>query len=89
MSRYDYECKTHGMFEATQSIKDPPLESCPKCVEENILEHHCKSCNSILKDELKCCESKDIELRHPKPKRLISLSSFSLKGGGWADSGYK
>ena len=22
------------------------------------------------------------------PKRLISLSSFSLKGGGWSDTGY-
>jgi putative FmdB family regulatory protein len=22
------------------------------------------------------------------PKKLISLSAFALKGGGWADSGY-
>ena len=32
MPLYEYECSSqHGVFEVTQSIKDPPLETCPEC----------------------------------------------------------
>ena len=34
------------------------------------------------------CEEEHIENPIP-PKRLISKTSFTLKGGGWASSGYK
>jgi putative FmdB family regulatory protein len=32
MPTYEYECKSCGkIFEAFQSMSDPPLESCPSC----------------------------------------------------------
>lgn len=62
MSTFEYACEIHGEFEAIQKIGDPPLENCPKCVEE--------------------------KKESGPPKRLISLSSFSLKGGGWAADKY-
>jgi putative FmdB family regulatory protein len=61
-----------------------------------IYEYACEQCEKqfeatqkITDDPLEECplcreEGKD----SPKPKRLISLSAFSLKGGGWASSGY-
>jgi len=33
---YEYECEVHNIFEYQQSIKDPPLEECPKCKEEGL-----------------------------------------------------
>lgn len=35
------------------------------------------------------CGEDQISYSRPQPKRLISLSSFALKGGGWAKEGYK
>lgn len=31
MATYDYRCPKCGVFEVEQSIKDNPLEKCPKC----------------------------------------------------------
>jgi len=31
MPTYNYRCKTCGDFEYSQSIKDNPLTTCPKC----------------------------------------------------------
>lgn len=116
MPTYNYFCKVHKEFEAQQSIKDPALEACPKCVNEKLVEHHCKACDtswpledrkltfnetvdlfdnniepSGLWDSTICinCNSSEVETCHPKPKRLISLGNFILKGGGWASEGYK
>jgi putative FmdB family regulatory protein len=54
---YEYKCEEcEYEFEEFQSIKEPPVESCPKC--------------------------------KGKVKKVISMTSFSLKGDGWAKSGY-
>lgn len=43
-----------------------------------------------IKTELEECPiCKKKKLPNHKPKRLISLSSFILKGGGWGSEGYK
>lgn len=63
MSWYDYKCIRCGVFEVQHSIKDPPLQECPKCKKDGV--------------------------QSPPPKRLISLSSFHLKGESWAKNGYK
>lgn len=63
MPTYAYHCDFHKEFEVQQSIKDPPLQECPKCKENGV--------------------------KSNPPKRLISLSSFHLKGGGWAKDNYK
>lgn len=105
MPVYLYNCKIHGEFEEQQSIKDPPLEACPKCVSAGIVEYYCPTCDlttgysTEAKDifdvipnpaHTKCgvCDIQS-ETRFPKPKKLISLSSFQLRGGGWASEGYK
>lgn len=45
---------------------------------------------SIKDPPLKKCPQCEKEgLKNPPPKRLISLSNFVLKGGGWASEGYK
>ncbi len=31
MPRYDYQCKTCGVFELFQSMNDAPLKKCPTC----------------------------------------------------------
>jgi len=101
---YEYKCDIHGVFETQQSVKDEPLDRCPKCVEEGLVEYHCEHCNSTvgIPDELEIdhiyhmdrnniiCKGCGAELapQWRKPKKLISLSSFSLRGGGWASSGY-
>lgn len=36
MPVYEYSCTIHGVFEHQQSIKDPPLEECPTCKEQNM-----------------------------------------------------
>jgi predicted nucleic acid-binding Zn ribbon protein len=104
MPIYSYSCQFHKEFEVQQSIKDDPLEECPLCIKEGRLEYHCKKCNNIWTicddtyKEIKpidspniCrgCFSEDTISSVPKPKRLISLSSFILKGGGWSSEGYK
>ena len=33
---YEYECKICGVFEYSQSLKDPPLEECPTCKEKGM-----------------------------------------------------
>ena len=35
MALYEYECKTHGVFEATHSI-NTKLEKCPQCEAEGV-----------------------------------------------------
>lgn len=98
MPYYDYKCNIHGVFEVQQSIKSDPLHECPKCKQEGIFEYHCKSCdNSWIFSEksevsiVNCfdCKDQNVEKRSLKPTRLISLGSFVLKGGGWANTGYK
>jgi len=55
---YEYHCKFCGHeFETVQSIKDNPLEKCPRC-----------NSNTL--------------------QRLISVSTFVLKGEGWAADNY-
>lgn len=91
---YEYLCKIHGVFEVQQSMKELPLENCSKCLQEENIEYHCKDCDSSWisnideKNKLCECASTNLEKRSPKPKKLISLSSFTLKGGGWASTGY-
>ncbi len=55
-----------------------------------IYEYECQSCNeelevcqSLSEDPLSICPSCDGEL-----KKIISMSSFQLKGGGWFADGY-
>lgn len=48
---------------------------------------HTQSMNSPALEKCPKCEEEG--LTSEKPKRLISLSSFSLVGGGWANEGYK
>jgi|ERR1700722_10250524 len=99
MPIYSYHCPIHKEFEVQQSIKDSPLDCCPECVksDENKIEYHCKKCNDRWKVPgidgenicATCGDSEHTELVFPKPSKLISLSSFVLKGGGWASEGYK
>jgi putative FmdB family regulatory protein len=43
-----------------------------------------------IKTELQECPlCKKANLPNHKPERLISLSTFILKGGGWSSEGYK
>lgn len=55
-----------------------------------IYEYHCQECKQIFEEWQKDYEERDI----PCPvcggnaKRIISSSSFVLKGGGWYASGY-
>lgn len=102
MPTYAYSCAVHGEFETQQSIKAEPLKECPQCVSEKVFELHCDHCDFSWRPNAsieiydmeqtaycKGCNKPTISLRHPIPKKLISLSSFSLKGGGWAKEGYK
>ncbi|NBW06436.1 MAG: zinc ribbon domain-containing protein [Caulobacteraceae bacterium] len=58
MPTYEYKCETcSAIWDEIQSIKDDPIEVCPKC-------------------------------RFSSAKRLISGTSFVLKGGGWASDLY-
>ena len=58
MPTYEYRCRScEYHFERDQSIKDPPIKTCPKC-------------------------------KKRKVERLISGSSFILKGGGWYADAY-
>lgn len=98
MPVYDYRCDVHGVFEVQQSIKDPPLDRCPQCVKEGRSEYYCETCKVIHGalpewteggESVECNVCGNKLIPWPKPKKLISLSSFVLKGGGWANEGYK
>ncbi len=61
-----------------------------------IYEYFCGQCGKEFEVSQKITDEPLTECPHcreagndsPPPKKLISLSAFSLKGGGWADSGY-
>lgn len=102
MPSYEYQCKIHGEFEAFQSIADEPLKECPQCATEGRLEYECRDCHAtinvpnpagatiIVPAKCSTCPSEDLdEPRIVRPKKLISLSSFQLVGGGWAKDNYK
>ena len=94
MPTYTYFCKVHKEFEIQQSIKDLPLKECPACKEEGIVQYTCNFCKSSwisnidVKLSCKTCGSGDVTHNYVIPKKLISLSSFILVGGGWAKQGY-
>lgn len=57
-----------------------------------IYEHKCKRCGHTFDVMVSMSErSRDVpcpECKAPETKRLISATSFSLKGGGWYKDGY-
>ena len=96
MPLFEYSCDFHKIFEIVQSIKDSPLEACPQCKEEGRVYYYCDKCDAIYDrvslpiENIKCTNCfKDLEPLWHKPKKLISLGSFHLKGGGWGSEGYK
>lgn len=54
---------------------------CPKCNTE--FERLVKHCD---RDAPQPCSNEDCD--ETQTKKLVSRSSFMLKGGGWADDGY-
>jgi putative FmdB family regulatory protein len=59
-------------------------------------DYECKKCGVFevqqsIKDPplTECPKCKKKGKKSSPPKRLISLSSFQLKGGGWSSEGYK
>ena len=55
-----------------------------------IYEYNCQDCKQIFEDWQKDYEERDIPcpVCNGKASRLISSTSFVLKGGGWYASGY-
>ena len=59
-----------------------------------LFEYRCPKCNTEFERLLKHSERDDAQAcpneacDEKQAKKLISRSSFSLKGGGWADDGY-
>ncbi|WP_419785510.1 FmdB family zinc ribbon protein [Pseudodesulfovibrio sp.] len=55
-----------------------------------IYEYQCEDCQAVFEDWQSGFEEKEQECPHcgGKSKRLISHSSFHLKGGGWFADGY-
>ena len=55
-----------------------------------IYEYQCCSCNSVFEEWQTSFEEKDVKCPEcgGESKRLISHSSFHLKGGGWYADGY-
>jgi hypothetical protein len=103
MPTYTYYCNVHKEFEIEQSIKDDLLEKCPLCINDGYVEYNCKTCdnrwsinNNSYKDAksldktstCRACFSENTEQIFTKPVRLISKSSFILRGGGWASENY-
>lgn len=95
MPSYEYQCPVHGTFEEFQSITAPPLEECPQCTKEGRQQWECKTCHALVftpKDvEPSACAAcaGSFELpKQVKPKKLISLTSFTLVGSGWAKDNY-
>ena len=74
MPKYDYECEDGHVFEYWQGIKEEPLERCPVHDGAGAIPPP----DSILVDE--CCNA--------PVRRLISNTSFVLKGKGWYKDGY-
>ena len=74
MPVYDYECEEGHTFEYWQGIKDKPLARCP------------------VHDAAGGVLPPDSEVWHERckapVKRLISSTSFVLKGKGWYKDGY-
>lgn len=62
----------------------------------SIFEYFCSQCGQEFEWEQKisdpplseCPKCREVGKDSDPPKKLISLSAFSLKGGGWANSGY-
>ena len=57
-----------------------------------IYEYECGGCGHLWEEEQKMNDlpiSKCPKCKKNKSKRLISDTSFVLKGGGWAKEGYK
>ena len=56
-----------------------------------IYEYRCKKCDHSFEKLMRHNERDDTQLCpkcENKTKRIVSKSSFSLKGGGWASDGY-
>ncbi|MDD3313137.1 zinc ribbon domain-containing protein [Pseudodesulfovibrio sp.] len=55
-----------------------------------IYEYQCKECQAVFEDWQSGFEEKEVDCPRcgGKSKRLISHSSFHLKGGGWFADGY-
>ena len=53
--------------------------------------YYCEKCNEIY-ENLRTVKQRDIKLVCPKCNercdRILDMSSFQLKGGGWAKDGY-
>ena len=80
MPIYEYECTRCGhQFEKTVSLANPPKEVlCPAPYERTV------AINSLTGEPL----SEVSNTCDGQCKRLISRTSFILKGGGWAKDGY-
>jgi len=79
MPTYDFKCRVCGYeFEKTQGMNDPN-PTCPKGV------YGLKAKTEDPRE--KALESFDTPCGGPTDK-LITHSSFVLKGGGWASDGY-
>jgi predicted nucleic acid-binding Zn ribbon protein len=76
MPTYEYECDEGHVFEGIQGIKDKPLIKCTVKICE------CKpgECDNGTDGPPITCNA--------PCKRLISSTSFVLKGSGWAKDGY-
>lgn len=69
-----------GMVASTGGAAMPLFEyRCPKCKHQ--LE---KLVSGKDRDKLPRCP----KCKEPEMQKLVSRSSFALKGGGWADDGY-
>lgn len=55
-----------------------------------IYEYQCQECQSVFEDWQSGFEDREMECPHcgGRSQRLISHSSFHLKGGGWYADGY-
>jgi len=67
MATYTYECKTCGVFEAQQSMKEDSYTACPKCSSKEIKRIISRNVNFILKGsgfystENRSCDYKQAE----------------------------
>lgn len=81
MPTYEYRCSEGHEFEKQQSIKDEPLKECEVLFELTIpaFTNPDGSMSLITKPGHKCTAPVE---------RLISKTSFVLKGGGWTGKTY-
>ena len=74
------------MFCTSQTI-----QLCTEGVAMPLYSYHCIKCNEVY-ENIRTIEQRDIKLVCPicndKCERIIDLSSFQLKGGGWYKDGY-